>query len=168
MSDMSQTLLININDNQCISSTNEDELHKKVVHFIKTFYPDAIIISGCINQSSDKLRLQSFSKGYQAGQPDMMIVNCHPSYGGLAIEFKSPTGMGKVSLKQLEFLGKLRNNMWLCLVSNCYDEIIMRLVQYFDEMNLDEGKYIATSDMDTDIDNDSDCELVKPNTKKYT
>ena len=57
--------------------------------------------------------------------------------------------------------------MWVCLVSNCYDEIIMRLVQYFDEMNLDEGKYIATSDMDTDIDNDSDCELIKPNTKKF-
>ena len=95
----------------------------------------------------------------------MMIVNCHPSYTGLAIEFKSPTGMGKVSLKQLEFVGKLRDNMWLCLVSNCYDEIIMSLVQYFDEMNLDEGKYIATSDMDTDIDNDSDCELIKPHTK---
>ena len=167
MNDMSNPLLININDNQRMSITNEDDLHKKVIHFINKFYPHAIVISGCINQSTDKLRLQSYSKGYVAGQPDLMIVNCHPSYSGLAIEFKSPTGMGKVSLKQLEFLGKLRNNMWLCLVSNCYDEIIMRLVQYFDEMNLDEGIYIATSDIDTDIDNDSDCELIKQHTKKF-
>ena len=167
MSDMSKPLLININDNHRMTITNKDDLHKKVVHFINKFYPDAIVISGCINQSTDKLRLQSYSKGYVAGQPDLMIVNCHPSYGGLAIEFKSPSGIGKLSLKQLECLGKLRDNMWLCLVSNCYDEIIMRLVQYFDEMNLDEGIDIGTSDMDTEIDNDSDCELIKPNTKKF-
>ena len=59
MSDMSKPLLININDNQHMSITNEDDLHKKVIHFINKFYPDAIVISGCINQSTDKLRLQS-------------------------------------------------------------------------------------------------------------
>ena len=83
MSDMSNPLLININDNQRMSITNEDDLHKKVIHFINKFYPDAIVISGCINQSTDKLRLQSYSKGYVAGQPDLMIVNCHPTYGGV-------------------------------------------------------------------------------------
>ena len=63
MSDMSKPLLININDNHRMSITNEDDLHKKVIHFINKFYPDAIVISGCINQSSDELRLQIYSKG---------------------------------------------------------------------------------------------------------
>ena len=91
----------------------------------------------------------------------MMIVNCHPSYTGLAIEFKSPTGLGKVSLKQLKFIEQLRNNMWLCLVSNCYDGIIMRIVQYFDKMNLDnelaesEIKDDTSSEWNSDIDTDS-------------
>ena len=73
--------------------------------------------------------------------------------------------MGEVSLKQLTFIEKLQTNMWLCLVSNCYDEIIMKLVQYFDEMKLDGGEDIPTSDMDTDIDIDSDSPLLKPKQK---
>ena len=51
--------------------------------------------------------------------------------------------------------------MWLCLVSNCYDEIIMRIVQYFDKMNLDnelaesEIKDDTSSEWNSDIDTDS-------------
>ena len=168
---MSKTLLTNINDNQCMCITNEDDLHKKVVHVINKFYPDAIVVSGCINQSTDKLIIQSYSKGYVAGQPDLMIVNWHPSYIGLAIEFKSPTGMGKVSLKQLKFLEKLRNNMWLCLVSNCYDEIIMRIVQYFDKMNLDndleESEIKDDTSSEWNSDTDTDSSLRKPNKNKF-
>ena len=68
-------------DNQCnkmILIENERDLHYKVVNLIRTYYPNALLIAGLgENQDSDFKRLDSYRKGYQAGQSDLMILNYH-------------------------------------------------------------------------------------------
>ena len=52
----------------------------------------------------------------------------------MAIELKSPTGKGKVSEKQKHFIERLENNLWTCIVSNNYDYIIVKIVEYVHEI----------------------------------
>ena len=152
MVDQQYPFVINIATPYQISITNEDELHKKVVHFLRQFYPQAIIVSGCVDQATDKLRIESNLKGYEAGQPDLLILNGNGTYSGFAIELKTPTGTGKVSSKQSKFMEKLNNNMWQCLISNNYDEIVMGIVRYFDDMptKSDDDDASCIDTMDTD------------------
>lgn len=124
-------------DKNQINITNESELHTKVIDFFRKFYPQAIIVSGCVSQVTDKIRIQSKMKGYEAGQPDLLILNSQFPYAGMAIEFKTPTGIGKISTKQLNFLDRLRCNKWKCIVSNSYDEILVGIIRYFDAVEVD-------------------------------
>ena len=82
------------------------------------------------NQTTPSIRMKSSAKGYRAGQPDLVIINKHKKYNGLAIEFKSPSGRGFVSDAQDNFLTYLHNNNFLTVISDCYEEIIMILVNY--------------------------------------
>jgi hypothetical protein len=100
-------MMIDIDGVHCMNLTNEDQLHRKVIDFIKIYFPEAIIVSGCVSQTTDQLRLNSYMKGYIAGQPDILILNDHPFCRGLAIELTSPTGKGKVSTKQVDYMKKL-------------------------------------------------------------
>ena len=71
---------------------NEMDLHCKVVHLIRNYYPDAIMVAGLgENQDTSYKRIISWKKGYLCGQPDLMILNYHKDFNGLCIEFKSPT-----------------------------------------------------------------------------
>ena len=87
--------------NKMIMISNEKELHYKVVNLIRNYYPDAILVAGLgENQDTEEKRLDSYKKGYQRGQPDLMILNYHKDYKGLCIEFKSPTNNYEVSESQ--------------------------------------------------------------------
>ena len=95
-------------ENTQIQLNNETDLHKKVVQFIRRFHPDVIIIPGLGEyQTNTGLRTSCYHKGYSGGQPDILIINSHRYFQGLAIEFKTPTGKGRLSNNQNEYLSKL-------------------------------------------------------------
>ena len=110
--------------NKMIMISNEKELHYKVVNLIKNYYPDAILVAGLgENQDTEEKRLDSFKKGYQRGQPDLMILDFHRYYKGLCMEFKSPTNNYEVSESQLKMKDKYKKNNYVFILSNDYDSI---------------------------------------------
>ena len=110
----------------------EYDLHKKVVNFIRNNYPKAILIPTLgENQINGNMRIKSYNMGYQKGACDLFIGNMHLKYTGFAIEFKTPTGYGKLSKEQEMMLQEYENNNYKILVSNDYDEIITEIILYF-------------------------------------
>ena len=110
----------------------EYDLHKKVVNFIANNYPKAILIPTLgENQINGNMRIKSYNMGYQKGACDLFIGNMHLKYSGFAIEFKTPTGYGKLSEEQEMMLQEYENNNYKILVSNDYDEIIKEIILYF-------------------------------------
>ena len=122
-------------ENTQIQLINETDLHKKVVQFIRRFYPDVIIIPGLGEyQTNTSIRTSCYNKGYLGGQPDILIINSHRYYQGLALEFKTPTGKGRLSNNQNEYLSKLELSGYKCIISNDYDEIVVELMKYFSDI----------------------------------
>ena len=78
-----------------INIANERDLHYKVIDYIKKYIKEPIIILGLgEHQINSNLRSDAYYKGYTGGQPDVLLLNYHTKYKGLAIEFKTPTGRG--------------------------------------------------------------------------
>lgn len=127
-------------DNPCnklIMISNEKELHYKVVDLIRKYYPDAMLVAGLgENQDTEEKRLDSWKKGYQRGQPDLMILNFHHTYSGLCIEFKSPTNNYKVSESQLKMKVQYRKNNFKFILSNDYDKICQKIHKYMSGVRL--------------------------------
>ena len=106
-------------------------LHYKVVQLIRNYYPDSILVAGLgENQDTEEKRLDSYKKGYQKGQPDLMILDYHREYKGLCIEFKSPTNNYCVTESQLKTKDKYKNNEYAYILSNDYDYISKKLHKY--------------------------------------
>ena len=113
---------------------NETDLHKKVIDFIRKYYPQAIIIPGLGElQHTSAARVDVWQKGYKGGQPDILIVNQSVDFIGLAIELKTPAGTGVVSDNQTVFLNRLEEAGYYVIISNDYDEILMTIVGYFQQ-----------------------------------
>jgi prophage antirepressor-like protein len=110
---------------------NEADLHVKVVQFVRRLWPEGVMIAGLgeLQDTSEK-RLQSYHKGYTRGQPDLLFLNRTRYHNGLAIELKTPTGCGELSPDQREFLSRLRAQRFSTLVSECYDEIVIAIVNF--------------------------------------
>jgi prophage antirepressor-like protein len=120
-----------------IHITNEKELHHKIIDFIKKYYEHAIIVAGLGElQDTTWKRSNAFHMGYRGGQPDILILNRHKTHSGFAIELKTPTGKGKVSDNQNNFLQDLEVNNYKTLVSNDYDEVVMELIEYFKDVRI--------------------------------
>ena len=121
-------------DNPCnkmFKIENETDLHYKVVNLIRNYYPDSILVAGLgENQDTEEKRLDSYKKGYQRGQPDLMILNYHKDYKGLCIEFKSPTNNYEVSESQLKMKEKYCQNNYAFILSNDYDKISKLIHKY--------------------------------------
>ena len=114
-----------------ISINNEKELHYKVVDYIRKYIREPIIIAGLgEHQYTASIRSDAYLKGYTGGQPDILLLNTHIKYRGLAIEFKTPAGKGILSKNQENYLKQLEHNGFLCLVSCDYDEILTTIVKY--------------------------------------
>ena len=117
--------------NKMIMIGNETDLHYKVVQLIRNYYPDSILVAGLgENQDTEEKRLDSYKKGYQRGQPDLMILDYHREYKGLCIEFKSPTNNYCVSESQIKMKEKYRNNDYAFILSNDYDKISKNIHKY--------------------------------------
>ena len=69
-------------------------------------------------------------KGYQKGQPDIIITNLHKYYNGFCIEFKTPNNNGFLSDSQKELLQQYKNNGYKTMVSNDYDLVIKEIIVY--------------------------------------
>ena len=114
-----------------ININNEKELHYKVVDYMKNFIKEPIIIPGLgEHQINSGLRTDAYFKGYAPGQPDLILLNYHTQYKGLAIELKTPKGTGIISDKQQNYRNTLENNGFKTLISSNYDEIITTIVKY--------------------------------------
>ena len=110
---------------------DEFDLHCKVVQYIRRFYPELLLIAGLGElQDTPAKRIKSWKKGYQKGQPDLIIGNCHKRYRGFCLEFKTPKGNGVTSEAQKKLLQRYELNGFKTLVSEDYDEIIRDLIEY--------------------------------------
>ena len=117
--------------NKMIMIGNETDLHYKVVQLIRIYYPNSILVAGLgENQDTEDKRLDSYKKGYQRGQPDLMILDFHKDYKGLCIEFKSPTNNYCVSESQLKMKEKYRDNEYAFILSHDYDKISKLIHKY--------------------------------------
>jgi len=110
---------------------NQTDLHYKVVQFIRRFWPEAVIVSGLgeLQDSSEK-RIDAWKKGYKGGQPDILILNRSRKASGLAIELKTPFCLKNPSPQQETFLQALKDNSYDALISNSYDEIVVKILEY--------------------------------------
>ncbi len=126
---------------------NETDLHYKVVDFIRAFHPDAILVAGLgENQDTETKRLDSWKKGYTRGQCDILLLNKHAKYTGLAIELKTPACTGHVSPDQHAFLKRLADTGYKTLMSNNYDVICNEIRDYFRNTRImchECGKWVA-------------------------
>lgn len=113
----------------------ENDLHKAVVNYLRTKYPNVLITATLgENQDTSEKRIDSFEKGYSKGIPDLLIFHKNSKFNGLVIEFKSPKGTGVLSSEQVDKLKLLQDQRFDVLVSNNLFEIIERIYHH---MNLD-------------------------------
>ena len=109
----------------------EEDLRCKVVHLIRNYYPNAIMVAGLgENQDTPYKRIISWKKGYLKGQPDLMILNYHKDCNGLCIEFKSPNNNYQISDAQNQIKERYKENCYKFILSNDYDNICMQLHKY--------------------------------------
>ena len=119
-------------NNKMFKIENEMDLHTKVVELVRNFYPDALLVPGLgEKQDTSEKRINSWKKGYQRGQPDLMVLNNHRDFKGLCIEFKSPTNNYCVTESQLKMKEKYKNNGFAFILSNDYDKISKLVHKYF-------------------------------------
>ena len=116
---------------------NENDLHIKVVSFLKKRFPHSIFVTALgENQDTSIKRIDSFNKGYMKGTPDLIINNLHKYYTGFAIEFKTAEGYGSLSNEQSNILFHYQLNGFKTLVSNDYDHIIEQIIEYFRDVRM--------------------------------
>ena len=115
----------------CFKIENELDLHKKVIDYIRRFHNNLILVVGLgENQDTAGKRIQSWQKGYQKGQPDVIVQNAHKYYNGFCLELKTPKGNGELSEAQKETLERYGQQNYLTLVSHDYYEIVDVLKEY--------------------------------------
>ena len=120
--------------NQQLSLMNETDLHYKVVHVVRKYFPEAVMVAGFGElQDSSPKRIDAWSKGYVSGQPDLMLLNRTRSFSGLAIELKTPMCQRNPSPQQNAYLERLQESGFWTLVSNCYDEIVVNILEFREE-----------------------------------
>jgi hypothetical protein len=64
------------------------------------------------------------------GTPDLLVFGALVVHG-LAIEFKAPKGRGTLKDEQRDMMRKLQLRGFRVIVSNDYDDIIYRLMEFF-------------------------------------
>jgi hypothetical protein len=120
-----------IHINHTISIQSENDLHYKVVDFLKKHYPDVMFLVGLGElQDSPNKRCMAWKKGYRSGTCDIIILRNNEEFNGLAFEFKNPKGTGRVSSKQMDYCLDLSHNDFKVVISNNYDEIVKEIVMY--------------------------------------
>jgi len=102
---------------------NEFQLHASLCDYVRGTYPAARISPGLGElQDTSSKRIECWQKGYQKGQPDLVLHVRSGNFSGLAIELKTPKGNGVVSLPQRKWLEDMARAGYRTLVSNSLEE----------------------------------------------
>ena len=120
---------------------NEYDLHSSVVKYIREYNEKnkkRILFTASLGelQDTEDKRLKSYRLGYTSGQPDILILNKTAKYDGYALEFKSPSYGGRLSIKQDDKLNEYENMRYKILVSNDLCDIVSKLTKYFKKIRL--------------------------------
>ena len=70
------------------------------------------------------------------GQFDITILNNHKKYNFLAVELKTATGLGSLLSQQRNMADIYRLNNGQVLICNNYDEIILTIPEYFEDVRI--------------------------------
>jgi hypothetical protein len=96
---------------------SERQLHDEVVKHLRSHHAGVRVSPGLgeiqVTANAGGVvvadrRLECWSKGYQKGQPDLIIHQRSGNFSGLAVELKTPTGRGIVSAEQQQWLDDMR------------------------------------------------------------
>jgi prophage antirepressor-like protein len=118
-----------------IKLLNETDLHHKVVDLIRNTFPELKPVPGLGElQDTTLKRSDAYKKGYVGGQPDILILHPTSKYNGFAIELKTPKGNGVIRDNQITYLDSLKDLKYKTLISNDYDEIVVELTRYYDDL----------------------------------
>ena len=75
----------------------ENDLQQAIVNYLRVKYPSLYFTANIGElQDTDQKRIKSYLMGYQKGSPDLFIFHRNRKFDGLAIEFKTPKGTGKI------------------------------------------------------------------------
>ena len=90
----------------------------KIVALHERTYPMLKIMFAVPNAAKRSMALASMLKaeGMRSGVPDVMFPYANGKYYGLALEFKS--AKGKPTENQLEWIAKLEQYGWKCVIVN--------------------------------------------------
>ena len=121
----------------CFKIMDERDLHIKVISYIRNNHPNAVLCAGLGElQDSSTKRIEAYKKGYMKGQFDITILNNHKKYNFLAVELKSPNGLGSLSSQQRNMPDIYKLNNGQVLISNNYEEIILTIHEYFKDVRI--------------------------------
>tara|TARA_R110000744_G_scaffold94462_3_gene182404 strand:- start:14057 stop:14428 length:372 start_codon:yes stop_codon:yes gene_type:complete len=109
--------------------TKEDKLQHRIISYLKYQYPK-VLYTHVPNEGKRSVfeRYKFKYLGAKAGVPDLLIFKPNKIYCGLAIELK--VGYNKPTESQKEWLKNLKDNNWLALCLNNYEEIIETIDKY--------------------------------------
>ena len=113
-------------------ATGEMKLHWDVVTYIRQNLPKLKITIASLGeyQESPQQRYDAKRMGYDKGLPDLILPISNGRYNGIAIEFKSPNGLGVASQQQLAFIERFKSINYQAFISHDYDYIISMLDAY--------------------------------------
>lgn len=107
----------------------EHSIQARVVQFVRTFYPDAMMFAipnGANVNPVNRVRL--VKEGMLAGVPDMVLLEQRHGFNGLFIEFKKDNGV--VSKEQTKMLTSLTQRGYLCIVARHHRTAIAMIESY--------------------------------------
>lgn len=89
------------NKREILAGESEENLQIAVVGYIRTYFPDSILISSYLqgNLNNVGLSVKANTMGYTAGFPDLFICTPRNGFHGLFLELKNGS-KGSVSEKQ--------------------------------------------------------------------
>ena len=119
-----------------LASGREDQLHYKVVKHIRDRYPDGTLNAGFGEHLTTRhARMDSWSKGYKTGQPDLTIIRGLPNGFQdvlVSIEFKNPNGKGRLSEKQEDYHKHSTEQSTIDTIAGCgYEDIIIEMHDHY-------------------------------------
>ena len=92
-----------------VSIKSETDLHYKIIEYIRLYFSNIIIVPGLgEHQFNTKIRTDAYMKGYKSGAPDILILNQHHIYNGLAIEL-NPYEQRHIITKPKELFRRTKN-----------------------------------------------------------
>ncbi len=113
------------------SCVNERDLHTALCAYARNRFPNVRISPGLGEmQTTSERRLERWRKGYQRGQPDLIVHQRSGNFSGLVIELKTPQGTGVVSPDQRRWLEDMARAGYRTLISNNLDECVQQLNKF--------------------------------------